>query len=42
MNGKAAGIDGVLPEFIKHIGPKGKLRMAHQSFLIRQKHNYST
>lgn len=24
-NGKAAGVDGILPEFIKHIEPKGKL-----------------
>jgi len=28
-NGKAAGADGVLPVFIKHIGPKGKMWLAN-------------
>lgn len=38
-NGKAAGADGVLPEFVKHLGPKKK--MVCQTFLTCQKHRQS-
>lgn len=39
-NGKATGVDGILPEFIKHIGPKGKKWLVN--LLIHQEHNIFT